>query len=72
MQAIQEVFMAKEWVKDPRNDARVKANLCVEANRALGTTEQKNQQLNAKLTLEERGQKSVEAGLQNVQDQAED
>lgn len=27
VQAIQEVFVAKEWVKDARNEARVEANL---------------------------------------------
>ena len=36
MQAIQEVFVAEEWVKDARNDAKVKANLRAEANKALG------------------------------------
>ena len=32
MQAIQEVFRAKEWVNDTRNEARVEANLHAEAN----------------------------------------
>ena len=36
VQAIQEVFMAEKWVNDARNEARVKANLRIEANRALG------------------------------------
>ena len=40
-QAIQKVFVAKEWVKDARNDARVEANLHAEANKALGASEQK-------------------------------
>ena len=38
VQAIQEVFMAEKWVNDARNEARVKANLRTEANRALGAS----------------------------------
>ena len=40
-QAIQEVFVAKEWVKDAQNDAQVEANLHAEVNKALGASEQK-------------------------------
>ena len=36
VQAVQEVFVAEEWVKDAWNEARVEANLRAEANRALG------------------------------------
>ena len=48
MQAIQEVFVAKEWVNDARNEARV------EDNRALGAAEQKNKELACKLVAKER------------------
>ena len=34
MQAIQEVFMTKEWVKDSRNEARVKTNLHTKTSKA--------------------------------------
>ena len=53
-QAIREVFVAEEWVKDAQNDARVEANLHAEANKALGTSEQKNKEFTTKLTAEER------------------
>ena len=36
VQAVQEVFVVEEWVKDAWNEARVEANLCAEANRVLG------------------------------------
>ena len=36
MQAIQEVFVAEEWVKDARNEAKVEANLHTKTNKALG------------------------------------
>jgi len=39
MQAIQEVFVVEEWIRDARNEARVEANLRAEANKALGTSE---------------------------------
>ena len=66
MQAIQEVFVAKEWVKVARNEARVEANLRAEANRALGAVKQKNKELQANLIAEERAQMSVKADLQNA------
>ena len=71
-QAIQEVFVVEEWVKDARNDARVEANLRAETNKALGTFEQKNKELNSKLVAEERAHLSAEVGLKNARDQAED
>ena len=66
VQAIQEVFVAKEWVKVARNEARVEANLRAEANRALGAVKQKNKELQANLITEERAWKSAEASLQNA------
>ena len=72
MQAIQEVFVVEECVKDARNKARVEANLCTETNKALGAIKQENQELATKLTFEERAQRSAEAGLKNVQNQAKD
>ena len=72
MQAIQEVFVSEECVKDARNKARVEANLCTETNKALGAMKQENQELATKLTFEERAQRSAEAGLKNVQVQAKD
>ena len=36
VQAIYKVFIAKEWVKDAKNEARVEANFCAKTNRALG------------------------------------
>ena len=63
MQAIEEVFVVEEWVKNARNEARVEANLHVEANKALSASEQKNKELAVKLKAEEKAQKSVEAAL---------
>ena len=62
--------MAEEWVNDVGNEARVEANLRAKANRARGTSEQKNKELASKLVAEERARLSAEAGLKNVKDQA--
>ena len=72
MQAIQEIFVAEEWVKDARNKVRVEANLRTKANKALGASEQKNKELAKKLMADERARKSAEVNLQSAQDQAED
>ena len=72
MQVIQKAFVAEKWVKDARNEGRVKTNLRVEANKALGVAKQENQELTTKLTMEERAWKSAEAGLKKAQDQAKD
>ena len=64
--AIQEVFMAEEWVKDAYNEARVEANLRAETNKTLGAAKQKNQELIAKLTVKDKERRSVEAGLKNA------
>ena len=44
---------------DPRNDARVMAELHAKANKALGTFEQKNKELTNKLIAEERARLSA-------------
>ena len=66
VQAIHKVFVAKEWVKDAQNGVKVEANLCAEADRALGDAKQKNQELTTKLAAEGSAQRSAEAGLQNA------
>lgn len=43
------------------------ANLRVESSKVLGAVEQKNQELTAKLTTEERAPKSAKASLKNAQ-----
>ena len=64
--------MIEEWVKDARNEAKVKANLRTKANKAMGVAKQDNQELATKLTAEERVGKSAEANLKNAHNQAED
>jgi len=72
MQAIQEVTVAEEWIKDTRNETKVEANLCVETDRALGAAKQKNKELSTKMIVEKSTHMSVKVGLKNAQDQVED
>ena len=39
MQAIQEIVVAEECVKEAWNEAKVEANLCTKANKKLGAVE---------------------------------
>ena len=68
MQAIQEVFMAEEWVKDAQNATRLTDNLHVETSKALGVAKQKKKELGTKLATEDRGRRSTKANLKNAQD----
>ena len=66
MKAIHEIFVAEEWVKDAKNEARVVVNLHIKTNKALGAAKQINQELTTKLTAEERVRKNAEASLKNA------
>lgn len=50
-------------MKDARNEAKAKANLRAETNKALGTSVQKVFELSSKLIAEEKERKSTEASL---------
>ena len=40
MQVVQEVFMAKEWIRDARNEARAEASSRAEIEKSLGDLKQ--------------------------------
>ena len=64
--------MAEKWVKDAWSEARLAENLRAETSKSLATAKQKNKEITTKLAAEDRGRKSAEAGLKNVQAQAEE
>ena len=64
--------MAKEWVNDAQNEARVEAKLCAKANKALGAFDKKNKELVNKLMEEEKAHLSAEASLKTVEKHVED
>lgn len=72
MHAIQEVFVAEEWIKDARKETQAEVQLHTQTTKALGAAKQENQELANKLIAEERAWKSAESGLKGAQDQAED
>ena len=72
MQVVQEVFMAEEWIRDARNEARAEASSRTEVEKSLGALKQKKQELATKLTVEEKARNNAKAGLKNIQDQTED
>ena len=64
--------MAKEWVKEARNDAMNKAHLHVKVKKSLGAVKQKSKELASKLIIEEKERMSAETRLKNAQVQAKD
>ena len=64
--------MAEEWIKEARNDANNEVHLYLETEKALRAAKEENKELLFKLTIEEKERKSAQAGLKNVEAQAED
>ena len=64
--------MAKNWVKEARNDAINEVHLHVEAEKSLRTAKQECKELASKLITEEKERISAETKLKNAQVQAED
>ena len=64
--------MAKEWLKEARNDVKNEVLLRFETEKALGAAKEENMELLSKLTTKERERKSAQIGLKNAETQAED
>ena len=60
--------MAEEWANNAQNEASIRTKV----DKALGTAEHKNKELVTKLVAKKSSRLSVEAGLKNVDAQAED
>ena len=54
VQITQEVFVAKEWVKEAQNDVKNEVHRCFKAEKALGAAKEENTELLSKLAIEER------------------
>ena len=66
------MFVAEEYCRNNRKLADVKALSRAEVEKALGTLKQEHYELSKKLKEAQKGRRSVEAGLKNVESQAED
>lgn len=67
MQVTQQVFVAKEWVRNTRNEVRAEAHFCAKVKKALRALKQEHTELADKLTTAEMAHLSAEADLKNVE-----
>ena len=61
MQVTEQVFVAKEWVRDAHNEARAEAHSLARVEKSLGALKQEQMELANKLTTSERAHLSAEA-----------
>ena len=66
------MFVAKEYCRNNRKLAEVKALSRAEVEKSVGSLKQENFELSEKFKETEKGRKSAEAGLKNAETQAED
>ena len=71
-QITQQVFVAEEYCRNNHKLAEAKALSCAEVEKSLGSLKQEQFELSEKLKEAEKNRRSAEAGLKNVESQAED
>ena len=72
VQVAQQIFVAKEWVRDAHNEANA-ANLAhADVEKSLRALKQEQAELSKKLKEVDQACRNVEAGLKTVERQAED
>ena len=64
--------MAKEWVKDSRNEAKAEANYRFEIEKEVGNLKEEQAKLSKQLKEAIRAKDSSETGLKNAEKQAEE
>ena len=69
---MQQVFVAKEWVKNSRNETRSALDARDTAKAQLGALKDKQAQLAEQVKQALRDKDSAEAGLKTIERQAED
>ena len=72
MQVIQQVFVAKEWVRDARKEANAEALSCVNVEKSFKALKQEQVELHEQLKEADKARLSAEAGLKTTERQAED
>ena len=66
------MYVAEDWVRSATTNLNAEIQNRYDLEKALGTANHDKAQLAEKLKVAENGQKSAEAGLKNVEAQAED
>ena len=69
---VTQVFVAKKWVRNARDEINVEAHSRANAERALGALKEEHAKLAKKLKEAESARLSVEADLKTTEAQAED
>ena len=72
MQVTQQVYMAEDWVRSTNNKLDVETQNQHDVEKALGVVNHEKTQLAEKFKAVESARQSAEAGLKNVEAQAED
>ena len=72
MQVTQQIYVAKEWVRNTHDEVKAETHSRFEVEKALGALKEEHKQLGNKLTVAERERSSALAGLKNAKTEAED
>ena len=67
MQVAQQIFVAKEWVRDTRNEANVADLARANVEKSLGALKQEQAKLSEKLKEVDQARRSTEAVLKIVE-----
>ena len=72
MQITQQVYVAEEWVKDARNEAKAEAHSRSEIEKNLGNLKENQANLSKQLKEAIKARDSADASLKNAEKQADD
>ena len=72
MQVTQQVYVAGDWVRNANKKLDIETQTRRDVEKALGTVNYEKTQLAEKFKAAESARQSTEAGLKNVEAQAED
>ena len=72
MQVTQQIYVAKEWVRNARDKVKVEAHSRFEVEKALRALKEEHKELGNKLIVTKRERSSALVGLKNVETQAKD
>ena len=72
MQITQQIYVAEDWVKDARSEAKAEFNARSKVEKELGTLKENQAKLSQQLKEAVRAKDSSEAGLRTVEKQVEE
>ena len=72
MQVTQQIYVAKEWVRNGHDEVKAEVHSRFNVEKALEALKEEHKELGNKLTVAKRKRSSALAGLKNVETQVED